>query len=307
MHARTPATAALIALATLCGPSVAHGISVDGVRDPEYGPPLAIQSTQTGAGNNTQGQVDYSLGSELDEVYGVIADGTLYLFFSGNLTFYWSLEGQTVWLPLDVYVDSKPGGQNVLLANNPAPDPAYDVSRAAGMTFDTGVSPDYWLSVGGNAYTWPNLRAYEADLSTGGGGSGAYLGTTPAGGTGALSGGSNPFGIQVAMDERNVAGVTYGCGPESGTGATRGIEWAIPLAAIGNPTGCVNVCALVPCADHSCISNQVLGPIPPGTCGFSAASAVNFAAIPGAQYVTVCGLSVPTLRTSWGVLKQLYR
>jgi hypothetical protein len=161
--------------------------------------------------------------------------------------------------------------------------------------------------VGGNGYTWPNLKAYEAELATGGGGSGAYLGTTPAGGTGALSGGINPYGIQVAMDDRNVAGVTYGCGAASGAGVTRGIEWAIPLAAIGNPSGCVQVCALVACGNHSCITNQVLAPIPPGTCGTTAAGSVNFAAVPGAQFVTVCAGSVPTRHASWGALKQIYR
>jgi hypothetical protein len=44
-----------------------------------------------------------------------------------------------------------------------------------------------------------------------------------------------------------------------------GVEWAIPPAALGNPSGCVEVCALIKLSDafNAHVANQVLGPLPP--------------------------------------------
>ncbi len=314
MRVRGAVIALVISLAVVLSiaPHAAQAAVIDGKLDPDYGAALTTQTTRTSVADNAMaiGEVNLSLGSELDEGYGFVSDGVLYLFMSGNLTFYWNIEGLTVWLPLDVFIDSTPGGQNQLLANNPSPDVlngAYNLNMMAGLTFDTGFAADYWLSVGGNLYTWPNLQAYYGELPSAGGGAGAFLGTTLCGGPGVLAGGTNPYGIQMTIDESNVAGVGYGCAAASGAGVTTGIEWAIPLAAIGNPTDCIKVCAFVSSGDHSSLFNQVLGPLPAGTCSLGAASAVNFASIPGAQYFTVCSGPTPTRPTSWGRLKTIYR
>lgn len=296
------ASAALLIAATS-----ASAFTVDGALDPGYGAPLTVQTTQTTNKVQPPGQVDFSVGSELDAGYGFIANGTLYLFLAGNASLWWTLEGVTEWQPLDLFIDSKPGGQNQLLASNPTIDPFYDLKPMAGLTFDAGFGADYWLSVGSNAYGFPKLYAYSADLPTAGGGAGAFLGTTSCGGPGILAGGTNPYGIEVTLDNQNTAGVTLGCGAASGAGVATGIEWAIPLAAIGNPTACVKLCAFFNRADHGYLFDQVLGPLPPGTCDLGPASGVNFAAIAGDQYVTICPAATPARASSWGSLKTIYR
>jgi hypothetical protein len=161
----------------------------------------------------------------------------------------------------------------------------------AGLTFDEGFDADWWLSVGGkgDAGNWPHLSAYAAELPTGGGGTGQFLGGILCGGDGTITGGTNPFGIEVAVIDSNRAGVTQGCSPASGAGVTTGIEWAIPLAAIGNPAGCIKLSAIdVGCYDHSCILNQVLGPLPAGICSTIPSDSVDFSTIPGKQYFSAC-------------------
>jgi hypothetical protein len=91
----------------------------------------------------------------------------------------------------------------------------------------------------------------------------------------------------VTVDNRNVAGVTLGCDASSGAVVTNGIEWAIPLATIGNPTGCVKVTAIVD-INQALFWYQAIGPLPPGTCGYSDVSTVNFASVAGDQFFTVC-------------------
>jgi hypothetical protein len=274
----------------LTRPSPATSITIDGRLDAAYGAPLSTQTTQT-IRNDDFSQIDYCWGSELDEAYATVADGMLYVFLAGNIVFYWNGEAQTVWLPLDLFIDVGPGGQNVLLSNNPNFSSAYDLDQMAGLTFDEGFDADWWLSVGGkgDAGNWPHLSAYAAELPTGGGGTGQFLGGILCGGDGTITGGTNPFGIGVAVIDSNRAGVTQGCSPASGAGVTTGIEWAIPLAAIGNPAGCIKLCAIDGgCFDHSCILNQVLGPLPAGTCSTIPSGSVDFSTIPGQQYFSVC-------------------
>jgi hypothetical protein len=297
-------------VATLITAMPIHAATIDGKLDAAYGPALVTQANQAnGIGiDPISGSNNDCLGGELDEAYAYVDNNTLYLFLSGNTIFYWNIEGQTVWLPLDIFIDSRSGGQNTLLGNNPTLDFAYDMTMLQGLTFDAGFEADYWLSIGGNSgFTWPNLQAYYAELPTAGGGAGAYLGQTPCAGTGTLSGGTNPFGIMATIDESNTAGVTHGCGVSSGAGVTTGVEWAIPLAAIGNPSGCFRICAFLSSGNHSMLYNQVLGPLPPGNCGLGPASGVNFASIPGEQFFTVCPQPTPTHSSTWGRLKAIYR
>lgn len=300
---------AIVSVAMLAFAAPAPALAVSGTLGPQYGSPLATQTSQSDVGgfNNPSAQINDNGNSELDAVYAYVSGGTLYVFFAGNLTFYPVLEGGFPrWLPLDVFIDCAPGGQHQLLSNNPTLDPVVeDLNKMAGLTFDAGFAADYWLSVGGGLY-WPYLTAYFATLPTGGGGSGAYLGQTLPGPPGVLSGGTNPNGIQMTLDDSNKLGLGNGCGVPTPSAVQTGIEWAIPLAAIGNPTGCIRVSAFVASQDHSMISNQVMGPIPPGTCSLTPAAATNFSAIPGDQFFTICP-TTPARGTSWGKLKTLYR
>ena len=179
----------------------------------------------------------------------------------------------------------------------------------AGLTFDAGFEPDYWLACRGylENYYDPGKPVHAVRLAgrvAHGLGSGYLLGTTGAGGPGTLSGG--PDGLQVTIDNRNTAGVTSGCGASSGAGVTTGVEWAIPLAAIGVPTGCVGVCALVATSAAYTFLPQVLGPLPAGTCALGAPSAVDFDDFAGDQFFTVRGEDAPARTSSWGQLKSLY-
>jgi hypothetical protein len=299
--------------ATLIVFASAASATVSGTLGPQYGSPLVVQTSQSDVGGNSDPytKVNESGGSQLVAAYGYISEGTLHLFFTGNLTLWVQLEGGiNHWLPLDVFIDCAPGGQHQLLANNPAFDPyAYDLNKEAGLTFDTDFAADYWLGFGGSSTHpyWPYLDAYLAALPAGGGGSGAYLGWTLPGPPGVLTGGTNPNGIEVTLDDSNHLGIGGGCGAAAPAAATTGIEWAIPLAAIGNPTGCVRVSAFVARQDHAMISNQVMGPIPPGTCSLTPAAATDFSAIAGDQFFTVCPDVTPARHGTWGGLKILYR
>jgi hypothetical protein len=274
----------IAALALMLSASTPWAVTIDGRLDPDYGVALSTQTTQTDVGDDITGLVDQGLGSELDAAHGFIADGVLHLF-----------------------IDSQPGGQNRLGSANPNLDPYDDLNVMNGLTFDTGFAPDYWLGCGGGLNTFP-LLAYFAQLPTAGGGAGYFLGASTPGGPGTLAGGTDPYGILAALDNSNTAGVTAGCGASSGTGVTTGVELAIPLAAIGNPTGCVLVSAFVTSFAHTTLSNQVLGPLPPGTCSLGAPGAVDFNAIPGLQYFEVCPAVVtPAHPSSWGRLKTIYR
>ncbi len=154
----------------------------------------------------------------------------------------------------------------------------------------------------------PSLFAWDAELLDGGGGPGEFLGQTSAGPTAGLTGGTNPHGVSVAFDNSNVAGVPNGCDAASGAGVTTGIEWAIPLAALGDPTGCIRIVALVTSMGGHSGPDQVLPPLPTGLCqGISPCSALDLSAQAGEQVLTICPAGVPAARSTWGRLKAHYR
>jgi hypothetical protein len=289
-------------------------VPIDGTLDPAYGVALSTQTNATvGWPDASLGLVGGSNGYELDQAYAFISGGTLHLFLSGNLL----CQGNPVdygifTYNLYLFIDSRAGGQNRLRADNADLDYGA-LNRMAGLTFDAGFEPDYWLACRGylDNYYDPTSRytlyAWQSELLTGGSGGGSLLGTTGAGGPGALSGGTNPDGIQVTIDNRNLAGVTSGCGASSGAGVTTGVEWAIPLAAIGNPSGCLRVCAVVASSAAYTFLPQVLGPLPPGTCTLGAPSGIDFNNYAGEQSFTVCDPGTPARSATWGRVKALYR
>jgi len=286
---------------------------VDGALDAGYGMPLVTQTTQTALGDANQGLVDFAYGSELDAARGAISDGVMYLFIAGNLMFQErGMEPGFRSDEIDVYVDSETGGQNVLRADNPAVGGNHSLNSRAGLRFDGGFAPDHWFngwlfSAGSNLAAPYAFKLYGARLLADGGGSGGFIGQSSPGGPGTLTGVTNPDGIEAAVDNRNAAGVTAGCDAAGGEGVTTGIELAIPLSAIGNPTGCVRVCAFVVSYWGGGVSNQVLGPLPPGSCSPGAPATVDFSGLAGDQTFLVCPGSVPARGSSWGSLKTLYR
>jgi len=220
------------ALASSARPTLA--VTVDGDLDPDYALPLATQTTQTQY-DDTYGRFDGSNGSELDGAFGFVGNGTLYLFLSGNVYEDWMPpELNTAHEDLAIFFDTGPGGQSPLRSDNPALE---GLPVLAGLRFDVDFVPDYWI--GFNPGGWPVGPFYTvvnySTLPTGAGGAGYLVGNGTTGAPGTLTGGTNPYGILVSIDNRNASGVTAGCGASSGAGVATGIELAIPLAALAIP------------------------------------------------------------------------
>jgi len=267
-------------LAIAAGAAVAQP-TLDGVVDTAfYGSPLAVQDTPTGFGDSDSGAIDFANGSELDAAYGRILGDTLYITVTGNL--------EANFNKLELFIDSIDGGQNRLRGDNPDIDfnglnRMGDDGSGNGLTFDDLIAPDFFVTftggdTGGGVY---QTFANYAQLLTAGGGDGFFLGDGAAG-TSVLVG-SN--GIQIAIDNSNTAGVTSVSG-DGGELVATGIELAIPLAAIGNPTGDISVTAFVNAGGHDFLSNQVLGGVG-GLGNLGEPRSVDFSAIDGQQFFTV--------------------
>lgn len=304
-------TLGAMAVLLLCGSSLARAYTVDGILDPEYGPARSVQTTQSSQGDTPPSIPVFPLetganSSELDGAFGEFADGALHLLFTGNFKSYRG-EILTSADRLAVFIDCASGGQNPLRNDNTSASYGY-LPNLAGLTFDSGFDPDFWFESAVDATGSIAYFAYMAALPSASGASGAFLGYRGAGAPGTLSNGVNPLGILSSIDQANRDGVDAGCGPASGAGTTTGIEWSIPLAAIGNPVGPIRVCAVLIATGGAFngISNQVLGPLPPGTCALGAPASVNFANLPGDQFFVIDG-TVPVSPTSWGHLKSRYR
>ncbi len=254
----------------------------DGSAGAELGAAPSVQDTQTQFGDSNLGLVDFANGSELDAAYGTIMDGALYLVLAGNL--------ESNFNKLEIFVDSVAGqGQNRLREDNPdvgGLDRMGDDGSGNGLTFDSGFEPDFYLTFSGGGSAYALYGSYAELLTAGGGTTGYSLGTGGAGTDGALSGGTNPYRIRATIDNRNTEGVGGGTGADSGAGVTTGFELAIPLGAIGNPTGDVRICAFINGSAHDFVSNQVLGPIGGGA-NLGEPRNVNFGSISGDQFFTV--------------------
>ena len=218
---------------------------LDGTRDALYGAPAAVQTVETGFGDNF---------SELDAAYGRVEGGVLYLMITGNI--------ESNGNRLNMFIDSKAGGQNVLV--NDANTPTNDLwgPRHAGFTFDSGFEADYMLILRRQG------TSFNIDLATIGGGASAFEAATNVFGGTADGANANALplaGIGVASDNSNVAGVLGGgsaaANQTAAAAVTTGIELAIPLAAIGNPnTADIKISAMVNSGDpHVYLSNQFLG------------------------------------------------
>ncbi len=295
-----------LGLAAFAAP--ASAIVMDGQLDPEYGTPVVVQTAMTQSTDATSGLLGGCNGGELDAAYAAVDATTLYLFVAGNLRFEGNpVEYGALYTVLHVFVDTGEGGQGTLNL------PVFPYTpHLNGLTFDAGMSPSRAFDCVGSlanyydpssAYT---LSASLSTLSAGGGGSRVWLGSTGAGGPGTLSGGTNPDGVEVAIDNRNVAGVTSGCATSSGEDVGTGIEWAIPLSALGNPTQCLKVSVVMTRSYWGIV--QALGPLPlEALCTGGVAATTDFSAIGGNQFFTICPPGVPVHRATWGSLKTLYR
>jgi subtilisin-like proprotein convertase family protein/nitrous oxidase accessory protein NosD len=225
---------------------------VDGTAEAGYGTALAVQNTQTGYGDSNTANVQTANGSEIDQVFGFICNNTLYVTLSGNL----ESNGNKVV----VFVDSAAGGQTTLRGDNAIiarmgfnGGPAN--TGGAGMTLPASMAADYWFAANIN----PNLFVDYGTLPTTAAGTSTFLGSNSTFGAiaGTLTGGTS-LGVAATVNNSNVLGVAAGTGPASGAGVVTGLELAIPLSAIGNPTGPVQVFAVVVSGDYSNSANQAM-------------------------------------------------
>jgi alpha-amylase len=175
---------------------------------------IATQTNATGLGDNQ---------SELDQLFVKPETAGLRIGVTGNL--------KTDATGFCVFFDTVAGGQNTLAITGYSPPPD-NPGLLAGLKFDAGFSPAQLLYinvVSGTIYldqfTLPNSGATTKTYRGAG---------TLNDGDGYLTGGSNPNGIQVALNNSNTLGVTATSATGAAT-ATTGFELFIPYADIGLP------------------------------------------------------------------------
>ena len=263
------------ALAFLGAGLSAHAaITVDGNLDAGYGSALAVQTIGTGFGNAAGGD-DSSGGSELDAAYGVISGGNLYLFLAGNI--------ENNGNHLNIFIGSADvPGQNMLNIG-PSTEAAMN-----GSTFSPGFSPNYMIDA--NDYSG-TVYVDGFSLPNGGTATQVYLGSFASGSSGTLG------PLTLALINSNGGGVDGNAGnSEPGVGATvtTGMELAIPLSTIGNPSGAVMVMADINGGSDGYLSDQFLPGLAVGTGNVGgggpysgpSSGAFNFGSTPG-EYFTV--------------------
>jgi glycosidase len=242
--------------------------TIDGtiIGDPRWHTPVAIQTVQTGFGDNTDPTPDgNSGGSELDQLFVTSTTTTLYLAVAGNL----EPNGNAIILMFDT--NGLAGGASVLDATGATSTWLGSVpNSAAGTKMPTGFTPDIILEVQAHS---PNqtlsLYAYSFD-ATGKLASEDTVGQVEATPgfptadtiTGTIRGTSYTF--QLALNNSHTGPVSAGSSAANptGAGAATGLEIGIPLSLLGN--GPYQI--LVGLTGASGFwSNQFLPPMNPGT------------------------------------------
>ena len=92
----------LLAVSSLIS-SASAAPTINGLLEVDYGGPLAVQSVETGFTDSNGGLTS---GGELDAGYAVIEGGRLYVMLTGNI--------EPNLNKVSVFIDSVPGGENVL-------------------------------------------------------------------------------------------------------------------------------------------------------------------------------------------------
>lgn len=255
--------------------------TVDGTKDAEYGTALAVQTVETGFGDNE---------SELDAGYAeCCTDGRFYLMLTGNV--------QANFNKLEIFIDSKAGGQSVFDSSG-----NDNANRMDGLVFDAGFTADYHLIIrrgndnGNDKFDldFANLGAqtfssYQDFLA----GSGVV-------GSGTTGTGVNAVSILAGYDNSNAAGVggTAGAAANQAAAAavTTGLELGIALSDLGYAGGPIRVMVGQNGGGHDYWSNQFLAGLPVGTGnlggdesgGFTGTAAINMTHFAGNQYFSAC-------------------
>jgi len=264
-----------MALAIALPVSQVRAITVDGTLDAGYGSALAVNINPTGFGDSsyTAGpNTPDANGSETDAGYGVIQGGTLYLFLSGN-----SENNGNHW---NVFISDGRAGQSVLSV--PA---TGSMQTMNGSAFSPGFSATYAFDLNdyqGTAYVEEYTLTGPGTL--GGGFTGSFsLG--PNGGIGSGTGGTTAM---IGVNNSNVGGVTGSSGSTNASLAVMtGLELAIPLSSLGNPTGPISVLADINGGSDGFLSNQFLPGLPSGTGNLGNGGKFDFSGTPNEFFTVV--------------------
>ncbi len=249
--------------------AVVDGINVPtDLGSPDAGPGtlLATQACSTSFGDNV---------AELDQLFARSTRTGLYVGITGNLP--------TDGTSLALFIDTGAPGQNILNTAT-AGNPPAGLQAISGTRFDSGFAPSslFWVNAAGALYV--DFCA----LPSGGAAVKTYLGAGSAGsGTGILAGGTNTFGVQVALDRTNTGGVTGSSAAAAAT-ATKGFEFYIPYGRLGMPSpasscATIRVGAMIVRSDGT-VGNQVLPSLAAGTP--DAGTDPNFTTLAGTQFAT---------------------
>ena len=247
----------------------AQPASINGNYDPAFGRPLAVQTDATGFGLNY---------SELDAAYGLIANGNLYLFLSGNL--------QNNGNNINLFIAGA-GGQSTLNAANPGNLGLNNLSVMNGSKFSPGFTGVYAFNINNTNKT---LTVSQYNLTS----------NTAMDAQGSLVE-SGDIVVNGTVDNSVVVGFNNNNSKSQaanvGAGST-GLELAIPLSLIGNPTGPINVLVGINGNLEAYLSNQFLPGLASGTANLGTAI-FNFSSTAG-EYFTV-PVSAPPVLTVNGI------
>ncbi len=184
--------------------------------------------------------------------------------------------------------DSRTGGQNELITAGFSSPPSA-IPPLDGTVLDAGFAPDVLIFA--NYYSG-QLYVDRYTLPTGSLGSKRYIGSTSVGsGQATLTGGSNTYGMALALDNSNALGVTASSG-SGAVSATSGLEGELPYGDLNLDPAAESVKVLVMMVyGDGDVGNQLLPGLGGGQGELGAAP--NFTTVPGQQYVEV-SLAIPS-------------
>ncbi|MBI5835941.1 MAG: DUF3459 domain-containing protein [Candidatus Eisenbacteria bacterium] len=227
---------------------------------------VATQDNATAMGDNQ---------AELDQLYVKPDSQGLRVGITGNLP----SDGTALVLLLD----TRAGGQNTLRTSAFTAPPS-GLAELDGLTLDPGFQPDALLWI--NAWSG-NLYVDHYTLATAGGGTKRYMGAALVNSLdGALSGGDNPAGMAVALNDSNTAGVTAASATAAAS-ASLGWEMLLPYADLflSGPGPDVGVMAMLVRPDGT-VGNQFL-PGLGGGYGLLGRTPLNLAGVAGPQFAVI--------------------
>jgi hypothetical protein len=263
----------LMAIGGQAASTQAQPASINGSYDPAFGSALCLQTDATGFGLNL---------SELDAAYGLIANGNLYLFFSGNL--------QNNGNNINLFIAGT-NGQSTLNAANPGNLELNNLSVMNGSQFSPGFTPIYAFNIN-NTNTTLTVSQYNLLDNT----AVDALGSLTESGN-IVANGTVDNSVVVGFNNNNTQSQANDVGPGS-----LGLELAIPLSLIGNPGGPIEVLADINGSSNDYLSNQFFPGLEGGTANLGTAT-FNFSSTAG-EYFTVPvssgGGPVQTNQTSQG-------